>query len=316
MADQTKQLQVFNFLRERARSGVQFKTQDINDAMGWKGQTARTYRSKHFAAYLEKVSPGVFRVIPEFRRVTWAEFQDLVTQVRRPFASYERSTYQHVVIYDFLMPLTREDKLRRALDDLFYQDTLERRIAEIGLDRIAEIVPRYPGDDDLAYTSQIISFIGERISGFSISHVSGRFRTSDILSRAKSAERFMKDETAMPYLIDETTAVVRFIIPCVSSKMKHGSEFNVQEPDEPPHWTEAVKTEVLQIRAIFFELFVEALVPTIRGEKLIWMVETSPMGEKLYELDLIKPISRGAAKDQDDDDEDHEGGDSDETAGR
>jgi hypothetical protein len=54
-----------------------------------------------------------------FRRVTWNDFQEVVTQVRHPFARYNRATYQNVVIYDFLMPLTREDKLRKALDELF-----------------------------------------------------------------------------------------------------------------------------------------------------------------------------------------------------
>src|SRR5947208_1880614 len=136
MGDQTKQVAVYEFLQEFARSGATFKTADLNTRMGWKGQTAGTYRSKHFGAYLERVSKGVYRVIPEFRRVTWAEFQELVTQVRRPFASYNRATFGAAVVYDFLMPLTREDRLKKALDELFYRDTLERRIQEIGLNEL------------------------------------------------------------------------------------------------------------------------------------------------------------------------------------
>jgi hypothetical protein len=99
----------------------------LGESLGLKAR--EQYRcGRRVDAYLEKVAHGVYRVIPEFRRVTWDEFQDLVTQVRRPFASYTRATYQAVVVYDFLMPLTREDKLRKALDELFYRDTLVRRI--------------------------------------------------------------------------------------------------------------------------------------------------------------------------------------------
>jgi hypothetical protein len=294
MGDQTKQRAVYEFLREGARSGATFKTRDLNDKMGWTGQTASTYRSKHFDAYLEKVAHGVYRVIPEFRRVTWDEFQDLVTQVRRPFASYNRATYQAVVVYDFLMPLTREDKLRKALDELFYRDTLERRIMEVGLDVMARTIPRQLGDSDDEYMARIISFIDERIGGFSISHVSGRFRTGPIVSRPQSAELLVRDEA---YLIDETTAVVRFIIPCVSSKLTHGGDFDLNDPREDR--SEVIKLEVQRIRAVFFELFVEALVPTIRGEKLIWMLETTPTGRRLYELDLVKPRPRGGARSAD-----------------
>jgi len=302
MADQTKQKAVYAFLNEYARSGATFTTNDLNAKMGWKGQTASTYRSKHFDAYLEKVSRGTYRVLPEFRRVSWDEFQEIVTQVRHPFASYDRATYQAVVVYDFLMPLTREDKLRKALDELFYRDTLKRRILEVGVATMAETIPREIGDNDDEYVDRVIAFIGDRIGGFSISHVSGRFRTGAILSREKSAEQIARD---IPYLIDETTAVVRFIIPCLSSRTAHGVDFNL---DEPAQAREAdVKLEVRRIRTIFFEFFVEALVKTIRGEKLIWMLETTPTGQRLYELDLIKPKPKGnaqeavAAEDEDDD---------------
>jgi hypothetical protein len=306
MADQTKQKAVYAFLHEYARSGQTFTTNDLNTKMGWKGQTASTYRSKHFDAYLEKVSKGVYKVLPEFKRVTWDEFQEIVTQVRHPFASYNRATYQAVVVYDFLMPLTREDKLRKALDELFYRDTLERRIREVGLAEMAKTIQRQPGDSDDEYMDRIIAFIDDRIGGFSISHVSGRFRTGTILARQKAAEELAQDR---PYLIDETTAVVRFIIPCQSSKTPHGVDFDLSEP--PPAREVEIAREVARIRTVFFELFVEALVPTIRGEKLIWMLETTPKGQRLYELDLIKPKPKAGAKGADaaEDEDDDAGGD-------
>jgi hypothetical protein len=238
--------------------------------------------------------------------VRWEEFQEIVTQIRHPFAIYGRATYQAVVIYDFLMLLTREDKLRRALDELFYRDTLTQRIREAGLAAMAKTIPRQLGDSDDEYMNRIIAFIDERIGGFSISHVSGRFRTGAILSRPDAAGQLARDE---PYLIDETTAVVRFIIPRISSKATHGGDFDLDEPAQGA--TEEVANEVRKIRTIFFELFVEALVPTIRGEQLIWMLETTPRGQRLYELNLIQKRRQSGASGGDDmeEDDDDAGGD-------
>jgi hypothetical protein len=289
MGDTANQEQAYRFLREKARSGEVFTKQDLAVFTGWTGQTPGTYLSKHYKAYLQHHrsfggKPGQYKVLPEFKRVSWEEFQELVTQVRYPFASYRRASYRSVVIYEFLMPLTREDKLRRALDELFFRDTLDRRLDEIGLHVLDSIIPRGPREDDDAYKARLIEFIDARIGGFSISHVSGRFRVDSILSRAQAAERIAADR---PYLIDETTAVVRFIIPCQSSRAICGIDWDFDANGKDAR--DALDVELRQIRGIFFEVFVEALVPTIRGEKLIWLLESTPSGEQLYELDLIPP---------------------------
>lgn len=299
MGDRANQEQAYKFLRDKARSGEVFTKQDLGVFTGWSGQTPGTYLSKHYKAYLIRHSafggkPGQYKVLPEFKRVSWNEFQELVTQVRYPFASYRRANYRSVVIYEFLMPLTREDKLRRALDELFYRDTLERRLDEIGLDVLNGIISREASEEAEAYKSRVIDFIDSRIGGFSISHVSGRFRVDSILSRAETAERLAADQ---PYLIDETTAVVRFIVPCQSTKTVCGIDWNFYEQNDNPGMD--LDNEVRQIRGIFFEVFVEALVPTIRGEKLIWLLETTPEGTQLYELDLIPS---GEQLEDDDDD--------------
>jgi hypothetical protein len=303
MGDQKKQRAAYDFLRAQVRSGASFGQRELADSVGWKLATARTYLSKHYADYLETDAPGTYRVIREFQRVAWDEFHDLVTQVRRPFERYDRATFQAVVVYDFLMPLTREDKLRKALDDLFYRESLERRIHEVGLDTLAQAIPRTPGAGDTEYINTVVDFIDGRIGGFSVNHVSGRFRNGAIVSR-EAAGKASHDH---PYLMDETTAVVRFIIPCLNSKTAHDGYFDFTDPDEDR--TAAISSEVKQIRTIFFELFVEALVPTIRGEKLIWMLETSPTGQRLYELNHR---SRGGAKgaeeaEQDEADDDTDG---------
>lgn len=282
MASTDKQKRVFTFLREHARSGEPFTVEEMNDAVGWKGQTAEGPASKQYADYLEDVGPGSSRVLPEFKRLQLEEFLELVTQARHPFPVYDRGTYYDVVVYDFLMPLTREDKLRKALDELFYRDTLERRIREAGLGVFYRRFPRGAHETDARYVERLIDFIDERISGFSVSHVSGRFRVGMILSRKDAGERFAGDK---PYLIDETTAVVRFIIPCKASHVRHQADFELDQTAAPT--AAAIEEEVAQIRCIFVEIFVEAIVPTIRGEKLIWMLEASPTGHRLYELDRV-----------------------------
>jgi hypothetical protein len=103
-----------------------------------------------------------------------------------------------------------------------------------------------------------------------------------------------------------------FIIPCHNSKTTHGVDF-VELGDLSEAREKEVKLEVRRIRTIFFELFVEALVPTIRGEKLIWMLETTPTGQRLYELDLIKPKPKGTAKGADTAEDEDDDADSDET---
>jgi hypothetical protein len=42
MADQEKQQMAFAFLRERAGSGVAFTVDELSEAVGWRGQTAKT----------------------------------------------------------------------------------------------------------------------------------------------------------------------------------------------------------------------------------------------------------------------------------
>src|SRR2546422_6907802 len=100
---------------------------------GWSRSTVETYISKQYRDVLEILANGRLRVKPEFQRMSLDEFLQLTTQRRKIFATYERIRFQEVVSYEFLLPLTREDWLRKALDDLFYEDAVRQRISEIGL---------------------------------------------------------------------------------------------------------------------------------------------------------------------------------------
>ena len=188
---------------------------------------------------------------------------------------YRHVRYDDVVSYEFLLPLTREDHLRQALDSLFYSDAIARRLHQIGLDRLAEIVPRDPLVSDDDYVAALLAIVAQRFVGYSISHVSGRYRAAGLMSRREAGE-FLANEGR--YLVDETTAVVRFIIKCDSTRTDY-------EPHSRPvrlaldgaatttAATAAARDEQRLIRALFFELFAEAVVHMVEGEDEIWLLE-------------------------------------------
>jgi hypothetical protein len=63
-------------------------------------------------------------------------------ECQRALRSPHRRAYASVTCFESLLPLTRQDKLRAALDRLFYKDTILERIQEIGSQRMQRILPR------------------------------------------------------------------------------------------------------------------------------------------------------------------------------
>jgi len=89
------------------------------------------------AKIVDRRPGGEILVRPEIMRLSEEAFLQLATQKRRIFATYQRVKYQEIVTYEFLLPLTREDQLRKALDALFYKDTIQQRLIEIGLEEVS-----------------------------------------------------------------------------------------------------------------------------------------------------------------------------------
>ena len=180
-------------------------------------------------------------------------------------------------------PLTREDELRRALDDLFYSDSIERSLREAGLEQFEEWFPRDGEESDAAFSARIVAY-GDRIfGGYSISHMSGRFRSSPLLSRSKAAELLAIDRR---YLVDETTALVKFIIPIGASLQETspdaGAQLQLPAPEAESTHDLTVDEEIRLVRQLFFSLFVEALIRNVAGEDEIWLIEESPAGRRLH----------------------------------
>jgi len=147
------------------------------------------------------------------------------------------------------MPLTHETQLRSTLDTLFFKDTILTKLRTIRELDLETHFARPVGQSDERYFDQVVDFVEEHFVGYSISHVDGRFRAVGVLDYDNVAG-FQK--RGRRYLIDETTAVTRFIFP--------------YDGDE----------ELATIQFLFHELFVRSMVHLAQGEKQIWMLESGP----------------------------------------
>lgn len=273
MKNDNKLQKAFDFLVQHGKSGRPFKLEELIKTSGWTQGTAEIYLSKKFSDLVEKKS-GVYHVTPEILRVRYEDFKDLYRQKQRLFTDYVRKTSQKVLVYEFFMPLSREDRLREALDNLFYKDTIQQRIKEIGVEKIRTglNLPKTTSDDKVA--EFVIDFMDNTIGGYSLHLVNGRFRAGSLTTRKEVVSRPFSQG---PYLVDEITAVVRFILP-VSESQEPVSQMNLFEPAK-----DTVSSDELaeQMRWLFLNFFAEAVTRVVKKEDEIWLLE-SGMRSSLY----------------------------------
>lgn len=173
-------------------------------------------------------------------------------------STYDRITYRAVVVFELLLPLTREAQLMQALDNLFYADTVRRRIQEIGIDAFDGSVARRENESEHGYRDRLIEIVSSKFGGYSITHVNGRYRTRGMISRTE-AGRLYAD--GIKYLNDETTAVVRFFIPIDASSEEHPDPDNVEQ-------------EYQEISGLFFLLFIDTITKAVSDEEEILLIES------------------------------------------
>ncbi len=276
-------LRAYGFLKERAQDQKQFTIQDLSNASGWSEISVKTYLGKTLGQLIERLPGGQLRAKREVLRISEERFLRHMTQVKPIFTEYNRQLHENLLSFEFLLPLMREDKLRRALDDLFFSDTIRRRLREVGLQHLSTVIPRDPSASDDEYLDSVLQKWAYGVSGgYSISHASGRFRASDLRSRKEAVEMLAED---MLYLVDESTAMVRFFVALETGSGKFGGTFaqtvaaldNVEFSDPI-----TLANEVRVARILFFQLFVEAVVRTVEGEDEIWLLEQGPSGRRLY----------------------------------
>jgi hypothetical protein len=265
----------YTFLMEHSANGLAFTRTEMAAATSWAPSTVRTYANKQWSTFLTPKSGG-YIVNAEFARLSETDFQELCSQKRAAFSKYTRVRYSEVVSYEFLLPLSKERELRRALDDLFYEDGLRQRLREITLPLAASWIPRLIGESDEAFTARAAGTIGDLFGGYSISHVDGRFRIGNLTDRIGAAQLLISHGR---YLIDETTASVRFIIPVLSSLEAMESFTGL-----PSEFTPSLiaPLEIQRIHDLFFALFVETVVSTVHEEEEIWLIEETPRRKNLY----------------------------------
>ena len=246
MADDTTQRAAHKFFAERVHTLEPFTKEDLLNATGWSVSALNTYWSKQFRGFIEDLGSGTYRVRERFRQfLDWRKFRALVTQVKTLPPIYNPTTLDELVVYEFYIPLTHESALRVTLDSLFYKDAILPRLKRIGIERMKKYLEWKPTDDENSYLERVCSFVEEKFGGYSIYHVDGRFRAA----RLSTQEQATEINKTGRYLVDETTAVSRFIFPCKTGQAD-------------------------TVRFLFKELFINAITEQVSGEDEIWVVES------------------------------------------
>jgi hypothetical protein len=246
MADTSKQKALLAALSEHFKNSTQFTLEELRVATGWPQGTFDTYRSKQFGSLIDKTASGKYRVTETFRRYSdWSSFRDLVSQKRNTVAAtYDIQGYDNPVVFEFFLPLANEVLLRDTLDSLFYSDTI---LAKLETKSEADLISYWPIPKNTVkekYLENLCAWLGKKFAGYSIGSVNGRFRALPFCTQEVAAQNKAK------YLIDETTATVRFIFP-----IERGED-------------------VEAIRYFFRILFVQSIVEVVNKEAAIWMLES------------------------------------------
>lgn len=278
MGDTQKQKMLFDFLKEKFESGEAFTKADVIAATGWeKKGTFNTYWSKQLQSLtVPAETANHFYVGELFRRYgEWKRFKAyIVTQKRRVMGNYESVAYDNLIIFEFFMPLSNEESLRSSLDALFYSETILRRLKQMPRNELEQRFPNSKGLPDEKYFESILTWISDHFGGYSILHVSGRFKVSNTLSVSDAGKSMLQGER---YLVDETTAIVRFIFPIGKGKMNPPSTTaaplgSLIEADGTKSAED--EQEASLVRWMFGVLFVTTILQVVSGEDEVWMIES------------------------------------------
>jgi len=204
---------------------------------------------------------------PEILRVRLDDFKELFDQKKRLFTDYVLEVSSSILIYEFFMPLSREDRLREALDNLFYRDTIEQRIQEIGIARIRDGLKLSSDHSEDKIKQLVFDFMESTIGDYSIYMVNGRYRADALASRE---EVIARPFGYGPYIVDETTAIVRFILPVETDagKYEYGKIL------EPASIAVGTKKRAALMSWLFPNFFAEALIRVVQKEDEIWLLES------------------------------------------
>lgn len=256
----------FDFLIEHAQESKPFSLKQLADEANWTIVETRENITSRLSDLIYKEGEWYF-ARPEILRVRLDDFEELLHQQKRLFTDYILEVSSSILIYEFFMPLSSEDRLREALDNLFYRDTIEQRIEEITLARIRDGLDLSVDYSDDAIRQLVFDFMESTIGGYSIFLVSGRYRADRLASRAEVVKRPF---AYGPYIVDETTAIVRFILPVETDAAK----FEYGKILEPASTASGTKKRAKLMSWLFLNFFAEALIRVVRKEDEIWLLES------------------------------------------
>ena len=279
-ANDDRPRKAFAFLHARALDGRAFSLDELRAATGYDASALHAYRANEWQELLVDDGDGL-RVRRELLRLTERQFVEHLAPRGPLLAHHERRVHAGVLSFEFLLPLTREAQLRAALEHLFFRDTILERNREIGLRPFEALLPREDAEPDDAYLARAVEH-ANKFFGYSITHVSGRYRaSSELLTRVDAAALAAG---GAPYLVDETSAIVRFILPLQTAARPFADSLSMPDDlDDPDEVDEAALVEEARaLRTLFFLLFAEAIVRTVKGEDEIWLLERGLGRDRLY----------------------------------
>lgn len=272
------QKRIFDFLLEHLGTREPFTKEELLGVVeSWKEETKETYWSKVYVSLLILLEDGRYRVGNAFIKYTTLEkFKKLTTQTKRVLQiKYQKVDFDKVIIFEFFMPLVNERYLRDSLDTLFYKDTILLRLKNlVKEEELKHYFPLENDEEEEEYYNRVCDWISKKFVGYSIMHVSGRFKTETLRTRSEAAEL---QKIGVSYLIDETTAVVKFIFPVGQEKTKRIPNlldfFESRDVEEEAEVFNEIKFDAERIHWLFNVLFVYNIVELV-GEDEIWMVES------------------------------------------
>jgi hypothetical protein len=256
----------FLFLRDHSRTPEAFTKDEFKNFANYPNpDNFDTYFSKKFRHLLEP-DPNdqvKFLVSGIFKKFSnWEKFRAYFSQSSKIKANYIEEYFKKLMIFEFFMPLTNENDLRSSLDEVFIRIQLNYE------------------ESDVLYMERICDWISKRFGGYSIGTVRGRFKVGDLKTFAEVA---LLREKGEDYIIDETTAIVRFIF-YLGESIKKKVSFDFEQFNEDLNnntLTREMLVEANQIRFIFKNLFVKSIQDMVNGEEEIWMLE-SGINNRLY----------------------------------
>lgn len=244
---------IHEFLKVKFESLDLFTKKELANIVGDNGNFD-TYWSKKIAPLLVSPTNKKFRVSEYFRRlINYKDFSRHFSQSTKVQGTYNPIRKEYIS-FQFFLPLANELHLTDTLDSLFYSDRILRRLKVVDKSKLNHYYPPVVGEPNAVYETRLVNEISSIFGGYSVHHVSGRFRGEEILSFNDANTKIKTD--GIKYLFDETTAIIRFIIP-------------LEEVAGPSKLLLSVE----KIRWVFMEIFVKTILECVSGEAEVWVLE-------------------------------------------